>query len=141
MDEGFSLQSGTRPFFDALVHSVDLLSNEIQQKQKQVRHKTASRLLDYIQENFCDNKLSLKQISETFGMHESYISNVFKNALGENLSVYIERLRIEKACDMVKNTDMKIQEIADAVGYTSDASFRRAFKKITGVSPLEYREK
>ena len=135
-----STEIAAKPFFDALVQCVDLLSNEIQQKQKQVRHKTASRLLDYIHENFCDNKLSLKQISETFGMHESYISNVFKNALGENLSVYIERLRIEKARDMVKNTDLKIQEIANLVGYTSDASFRRAFKKITGVSPVEYRE-
>ena len=119
---------------------MDLLAQEIQHKQKQVRHKTASRLLEYVEQNFCDNTLSLKQISETFGMHESYISNVFKNALGENLSVYIERLRIEKAREMVKNTDMKVQEIAEAVGYTSDASFRRAFKKIIGVSPVEYRE-
>ena len=140
LSEELSLENSTGAFFEVLVQSVDLLAQEIQHKQKQVRHKTASRLLDYIHENFCDNNLSLKQISETFGMHESYISNVFKNALGENLSVYIERLRIEKARDMVKNTDLKIQEIANLVGYTSDASFRRAFKKITGVSPVEYRE-
>ena len=136
-----SSQVGSKSFFEAMIRCVDLLSEEIQNKQKQVRHKTASRLLSYIEDNFCDNRLSLKQISETFGMHESYISNVFKNAVGENLSVYIERLRIEKAREMVKNTDMKVQQIAEAVGYTSDASFRRAFKKITGVSPLEYRDR
>ena len=140
LEEPVSLQTGTKPFFDDVIQSVDLLSEAVQHKQKQVRHKTAGKLLDYVHENFCDNRLSLKQISETFGMHESYISNVFKNALGENLSVYIERLRIEKARDMVKNTDMMVQEIAQAVGYTSDASFRRAFKKITGVTPLEYRD-
>ena len=129
MGEQPSSQVGSKPFFEAMIRCVDLLSEEVQSKQKQVRHKTASRLLNYIQENFCDNRLSLKQISETFGMHESYISNVFKNAVGENLSVYIERLRIEKAREMVKNTDMKVQQIAEAVGYTSDASFRRASKR------------
>ena len=41
---------------------------------------------------------------------------------------------------MIKNTDMKIWDIAEAVGYTSDTSFRRAFKRITGVTPGEYRE-
>ena len=55
------------------------------------------------------------------------------------MSVVIEKLRMEKSCDLIKNTDMKIAEIAEAVGYTSGASFRRAFKKITGMSPVEYR--
>ena len=54
--------------------------------------------------------------------------------------MYIEKLRIEKACHLIKNTDMKITEIAETVGYASGASFRRAFKKVTGVSPVEYRE-
>ena len=72
-------------------------------------------------------------------MHENYISYIFKNAYGENLSMYIERLRIEKAQELVRNTDMMIRDIAEAVGYVSDNSFRRSFKKITGVTPTECR--
>ena len=140
IDKKLSPQSAPRLFFDALTASVELLSEEIQKTQTQVRHKTASRLLDYIQENYCNSNLTVKQLSAEFGMHENYISNVFKNAMGENLSVYIERLRIEKAQDMIKNTDMMIRDIAEAVGYISDTSFRRAFKKITGQTPGECRK-
>ena len=57
------------------------------------------------------------------------------------MSVFIEKCRIEKACNLIKNTNMKIGDIAETVGYTSDVSFRRAFKKVTGISPGEYRER
>ena len=96
--------------------------------------------MDYIQENYSDNALSLKQISLKFGFHETYISRLFKTEYGENLSGIIEKLRVEKACELIKNTDIKIGDIAEKVGYTSDLSFRRAFKKVTGMNPGEYRE-
>ena len=95
--------------------------------------------MEYVENNYCDNMLSVKQISKTLGLHENYISNLFRNEYGENLSVVIERKRIEKACELLKKSEMKISEIAEAVGYSTDASFRRAFKKITSVSPVEYR--
>ena len=74
-------------------------------------------------------------------MSESYISILFRCEYGEPISVVIENRRIDKACTMIKNSDMKIGDIAMAVGYSSDVSFRRAFKKIVGVSPGEYRDK
>lgn len=67
------------------------------------------------------------------------IKNTLSITLYSLLSAVIEKLRIEKSCDLIKNTDMKIADIAEMVGYTSDKSFRRAFKKIIGVSPVEYR--
>ena len=127
-------------WFDSAVCAIDCLDEVISEKRNKSQNKTIDRIVEYVNENLCDNTLSLVRIADALGLHRSYLSNIFKNTYGENLSAYIERLRIEKARDMIKNTDMKIWDIAEAVGYTSDASFRRAFKRITGITPGEYRE-
>ena len=85
-------------------------------------------------------ELSLKQISCELGFHEKYISNLFKSIYGENLYAVVENMRMEKAKELLKNTSLKISEFAEKTGYTSDASFRRAFKKTMGISPVEFRE-
>ena len=73
-------------------------------------------------------------------MSENYISAVFKETYNSNLSNVIEELRIKKACELVKGTNMKMNEIAECVGYANDTSFRRAFKRVTGVSPIQYKD-
>lgn len=133
-------ESGVKAFFDGLIQAVDFLDEVVQVRRSKTQSKSAEKILEYVTENLCDNTLSLSQISDALGLHRSYLSNIFKAAYGETLSSYIEQLRIEKASDMIKNTDMKIWDIAEAVGYTSDTSFRRAFKRITGFTPGEYRE-
>ncbi len=132
-------EQNVKAYFDIVYDTVTMIAEEIGNKKKTVQNQSAQKIMSYINENYCDNTLSMKQISQTFGFHENYISNLFKAEYGENVSVVIEKLRMEKSCDLIKNTDMKIAEIAEAVGYTSGASFRRAFKKITGMSPVEYR--
>ena len=134
-------ESGVKAFFDGLIQAVDFLDEVVQVRRSKTQSKSAEKILEYVTENLCDNTLSLSQISDALGLHRSYLSNIFKAAYGETLSSYIEQLRIEKARDMIKNTDMKIWDIAEAVGYTSDTSFRRAFKRITGFTPGEYRER
>lgn len=144
-DQGQSIarirgEMSARRYFALICEKIDLLAEKIQEKKSSGQNNLCQKIMDYIQENYCDNKLSLKQISEALGIHENYISNLFKNAYGENLSSYVEKLRIEKACKLIRSSPMKIEEIAGTVGYTSGASFRRAFKKVKGVSPAEYRD-
>ena len=138
-DTSLSKRSGKR-YFDAVGQALDYLADEIRSKRKPVQSNAIPLILKYVQENYCDSNLTVKQVAAVVGMHENYISYIFKNACGENLSMYIERLRIEKALDMVRNTDMMIRDIAEAVGYVSDNSFRRSFKKITGFTPTECRD-
>ncbi|MBQ8233289.1 MAG: helix-turn-helix domain-containing protein [Lachnospiraceae bacterium] len=133
-------EQNVKNYFDFVYDSIDLITEEIKDKKKSLQNHTVVKMMDYIQENYSDNALSLKQISLKFGFHETYISRLFKAEYGENLSGIIEKLRIEKACELIKNTDIKIGDIAEKVGYTSDLSFRRAFKKVTGMNPGEYRE-
>ena len=127
-------------FFIIIYDFIDIIAEEIKKKKKSLQNHSVVKMMNYIQENYSDNTLSLKQISQKFNLHETYISRLFKAEYGENLSGIIEKLRIEKACELIKDTDTKISDIAEKVGYTSDLSFRRAFKKVTGMNPGEYRE-
>ena len=95
----------------------------------------------YINNNYIDPELSLTKISQEFGISENYFSYLFKKEASENFSSYLERLRMIRAKEMVLNHDNNLSEIYQHVGYNNAASFRRAFKKIFGVSPKEMRSK
>lgn len=126
-------------YFAALTDMVDLIVKEIMTKKSNAQNILAVKVREYIQEHYMDCGLSVKQIANSLHFHENYISNLYKEEYGENLSNAIEQLRIEKASELLRTTDIRIGEVAAAVGYSSDSSFRRAFKKITGVSPVDYR--
>ena len=132
-------RQGVQQFFNNAYEAVELIANKIVNKKKVGQQNSAAKIMEYINENYNDNMLSVKHISQVFGIHENHVSRLFRNEYGENLSAVIERRRIEKACELIKNTNMKIGEISEAVGYSTDISFRRVFKRVTGMSPGEYR--
>jgi len=98
------------------------------------------KVIQYINDNYSDINLSLTSIADHFNISEKYLSFSFKDKTGENLSNYIEKVRIDKACELLSLSDMYIVDIAEKTGYTNDASFRRAFKRLMGVSPTDYRK-
>lgn len=127
-------------YFHILYGGIDKVTEEIRNRKEELQNQSASKIISYVNQYYCDNTLSLKKISQELGFSEGYISDLFKKAYGENLSTAVEKLRIKKACELIRSTDRMIHDIAEEVGYTSDRSFRRAFNKVTGVSPGEYRE-
>lgn len=100
-----------------------------------------ARIQDYISRNYSDSDLCLTKISDEFGISENYFSFLFKKISGENFSVYLEKLRMAEAKTLVCETTQPLSNIYELVGYNNSASFRRAFKKIFGISPKEMREK
>lgn len=126
-------------YFGELTALVDTIVEQISSRKDSAKNVLAVNVNDYIHEHFTDAVLTIKQIAAHFHFHENYVSNLYKEEYGENLSTAIEKLRIEKACELLGLTETKIGDVAEAVGYSSDSSFRRAFKKITGVSPVDYR--
>ncbi|MCL2129548.1 MAG: helix-turn-helix domain-containing protein [Treponema sp.] len=106
-----------------------------------VRH--ASVLLKaerYIWENYT-RKLSLEEISEAAGLSAPYFSTIFKEEMGENLSVYLNRLRVEKARVMLTETGKTLNEISKFCGFEDPSWFSKIFKNIMGISPGKYRKK
>jgi YesN/AraC family two-component response regulator len=79
-------------------------------------------------------------IATTFNISEGYVSSLFKEQAGINFTDYVEKQRIRKACELLKTTEMNINEISEKVGYNSVQSFRRAFKRLHGFKPSELRK-
>ena len=108
-----------------------------------IKNDKATRLkgfmLEFVHENYRNPDLSLAMICERFSIGEATLSQFFKNAVGDNLSQYVENLRITEACRLLSDSRNAVADIALEVGYTSDKSFRRAFKRLKAVSPTEFR--
>ena len=113
-------------------------------KQSDIANMKSSRFIDdikdYIDNHYNENDISTASVAEKFGITSQYLSTIFKKATGENLYGYITKLRIEKAKKLMNNKNFTIVQIAEKVGYTSDISFIRAFKKTEGITPGKYRE-
>lgn len=92
----------------------------------------------YIRDNYCD-KLGLSQISKRLGVNKAYLCRIFKQETGDNLTDYINKVRIEKAKELIVSTNYKVYEVAEKVGFTNAQHFTNVFKKITGQNPLQFR--
>lgn len=100
----------------------------------------ASTIEKYIVKNYKDPSLGLNKISDEFQISESYFSHMFKEKTGVNFSTYLENIRMTEAARLIKETDISLNELFIAVGYNNANSFRRAFKKVYGVTPSSMRD-
>lgn len=96
-----------------------------------------SRVLSYIQENL-DCKLSLESLAQMASFSPFHFHRLFSAYVGEPVTSYIRRLRLEKAAEALCQTEESITSIALSVGYQTVTAFERSFKKYFGVSPTEY---
>lgn len=92
----------------------------------------------YIQSHY-HREITLQEISDQFFLSREYISRRFKQEFGENIVEFLSRIRIESAKALLTNHKLKIAEISQAVGYQDEKYFSKVFKKLVGVSPLEFR--
>jgi two-component system response regulator YesN len=93
----------------------------------------------FIMEHYMDVNISLNAVCKHLNMSTSYFSSLFKNYTGETLVSYLTRVRVEKAKELLKHTDLKSYAVADRVGYADPYYFSSIFKKATGMTATEYR--
>jgi two-component system response regulator YesN len=115
------------------------ISDHIKQQKNNKYQGMFESIKSYILENYADNNLSLSRLASDHKQTESFISTYFKEQMGITFSEYVERLRLEEACKQLRESELPIQEIAIQVGYSSDKSFRRAFKRAYGIQPTSFR--
>ena len=113
------------------------LQNE-QQNRYHGRHNEIRKALEYIGEHYAED-LSLANLSEFVGLSENYFSNLFKKEMGVTLKIYLNTVRIEKAKNLLRETNLRVYEVAELVGYRNATYFMTIFKKITGESVGDYR--
>jgi len=85
--------------------------------------------------------LTVKDIAQEVNFSSIYINNLFKQETGKTIFEYLTQVRMEKAMELLKNPDSKIYMVADEVGITNKSHFCLAFKRHTGLSPSEYKNK
>ena len=79
------------------------------------------------------------QLASKFSISETSMKNYFRGVFGQNISVYLREIRMKKAAELLKNTNLPVSKIAEQVGYMNQSKFAAVFKKHLGMSPLEYR--
>ncbi len=93
---------------------------------------------DFIHQRLSED-VSLQTLADHVGWHPVHLSKVFKLETGEMLSDYLLRIRLERAVQLLKSSELRIFEIAAQVGYLTTSYFIKVFKKYYGVTPQEYR--
>ena len=115
--------------------------SESEESQDKMYSQIVQGMLDAVDKN-CGMSLSLESFAEKYHMTPEYISNLFAKEVGTSFSNYKKKVRIDRAKILLLTTDMKVYEVACAVGYPDQKYFSRVFKEYTGVSakqfPLKY---
>lgn len=94
-------------------------------------------ILNYIQKNY--RTVTLDKLSEEFYLTKPYLSKYIKDNTGETFCSIVKEIRIDKAKTFLKNKGMTVELIAESVGYQNVEHFNRLFKKIYGITPVQYR--
>ncbi|MFC5651027.1 helix-turn-helix domain-containing protein [Paenibacillus solisilvae] len=105
------------------------------------KNKAIENIMRFIQQNYMHSDLSLNYLSGEFHLSVSHLSKMFKDYTGGNFIDYLMEIRIGKSKEKLAGSSEKIRDIAESVGYTNVNSFTRIFKKMTGLTPTEYRER
>lgn len=99
-----------------------------------------ARAVKYIGLNY-KLDITVKTVADSLFISESYLSRLFKSKVGQTFGDYLTYYRIKKACELLREPDGKIYEIAGKIGYKDQRYFSLIFKKLVGVTPKEFRDK
>ena len=112
-------------------HILDISANQ--------RYKTkyVLKMLDYIEKHY-QERISISDLSETLNLSSTYLNTKFKEETNYTFNDYLNRYRILRSVEMLKKDEMKVYEIADAVGFQDYKYFIQVFKKYIGCSPIKF---
>ena len=107
-------------------------------KSQNIKQLYIQKAIDYIQKNY-SRKITIEQIADFIGIDRKYMSSLFKKFLNTSPQEFLINLRMDKACVLLAQNTLSIQDIAHSVGYDDPQLFSKMFKKRKGLSPSQYR--
>ena len=116
------------------------ICENIEKRKKSHSQILLDRILEYTEKNYRDSNFSLVGVADYLGITPPYLSSFFKEKNGNNFMDYLTGMRIQTAKDILIHSDASISGIGLSLGYSSSGSFIRAFKKIEGITPTQFRE-
>ena len=120
---------------DALTIAIKMRDAEAQKRGNDI----INNAVDYINEHYADEDISLDSVAEEINISANYLSAVFSNKVGLSFVEYITKKRMAKAKILLRNTSKKSGEIANEIGYKDPRYFSFVFKKNQGCTPSQYR--
>lgn len=115
------------------------LKELMQREQKKGGEIASEQVLEIVETRYMDEALSVPMICTEIGVSSNYLCTLIKKTTGSTFVELLREKRISKAKELLENTSMRINEIADQCGFHDQYYFSHCFKKVTGISPLKYR--
>ncbi|GAB1483630.1 hypothetical protein MASR2M78_24460 [Treponema sp.] len=123
-------------FAEAEADMLEMMAEKDNSRQK----KIADTIRDYIKEHHQDD-IYQESIADALGVSASYASKAFRQKAGVSIKDYLDAFRMEKARELIAETEERIEDISEQVGIRNRSTFLRLFRKYASMSPSEYREK
>ncbi|MDD3279389.1 MAG: response regulator [Lachnospiraceae bacterium] len=111
------------------------------ESEEQKQNYLVKKVVDCILRQYANPDLSIKVLADKVGLTPSYLSGLFKKTTGETIGQYMVNIRVKHAQYLMEDPQKKFYEIAELVGYEDANYFAKIFKKKTGCTPSEYKEK
>lgn len=128
-------------YFRSLEHLLLMVNDYVRSiRSAHSEHTEIKAAITYMEENY-QRPLNMAMVSNYVSLNYSYFSEAFKAHTGENFVIYLKKIRIEKAKEMLWNHSLRLSDIGNNVGFENAKQFSRVFKELEGVSPHEYRMK
>ncbi|MBQ9612745.1 MAG: response regulator [Lachnospiraceae bacterium] len=105
------------------------------------KSRNTKMAIDYIEAHYADPNISVGSIANALEISEGHLSHVFKRETGMTILGYLTRQRIHAAQDLLINSNYKVYEVCEKVGYRDITYFSATFKKVTGLSPTEFQNR
>ena len=134
IEDASSLKELQTSMFATLNFYVEKAMDSLNNKEDFVIKKAK----EYIRNNYRDI-ITLNDVSAYVYLNPNYFSTLFKSKTGITFRQYLRDFRIQTSKELIRQGNLKVYEVADAVGYPEPAHFVRAFKEVEGISPTEYK--
>ena len=122
----------------ALVSIVEVRTEEGELRDED---KLEEEIAEFIEQNYCNPELSMQMVCDTFKVNTKYLGLLCKRRYGMNYLQYLQKRRIDKAVELLNEGKYSLGQICEMCGYSSQLTFRRNFKAMTGVNPSYYGDK
>jgi two-component system response regulator YesN len=119
---------------------IKICLSEIERGKVNISVSHVERAKQYIDTRLSDSELSLRDLAAQLFLSPNYLRHLFRQETGESYVEYVTRVRMEKAVQLLRDPLLKIQDIAEKVGFEEQRYFSSCFKKHYAMTPTEYRE-
>jgi two-component system, response regulator YesN len=125
---------------ECITNIISSVRKSLYERKVRINSPIVLKVIKLMENRYYEN-ISLEQVAEELKVNPSYLSRVFKKEMTENFIDFLTTVRIKKAKELLKTTELSVHEIAVDVGYINQQYFSKVFKKSTNLTPSEYKLK